>query len=314
MSEAHKRCVLGDWGVSRLRLTLMDRGEIAGSRTGPGVGALTASPAETLAQLVAPWIHAGRSLDVVLCGMAGSRNGLLETAYATTPIEAGNWARVARRMRAPDMEITIAAGLLDAGCGEASDVMRGEETQVFGALKLDATLRTGSHLLVLPGSHSKWVEIENGLIVRFQTAVTGELFALLRDHSMLLRTGPTGEQGNEQDDADAGFAVGVRRAADVAAPLLSALFETRTAQLLQQRSRAWASGFLSGLLIGAEIASFSALRPSMRRIVVIGDAQLAARYRRTFAERGVEARILDGDACAIAGLRDLHARTHGGEA
>lgn len=303
-NEPQQRYVLGDWGTSRLRLFLLENGEIADSREGQGIGALTAAPADTLAELIAPWMDATQPMDVLLSGMIGSRNGLFEVPYATLPVNCAAWSRTACSTRMRGMNITIAAGLRGSGQDGAPDVMRGEETQIFGAMRVDAALGAGSHLFVLPGTHSKWVEVENGAVVRFRTALTGEVYALLRDHSILLKAGGVDGNADADADADVGFIAGVKRCTHLAEGLLAALFEARTAQLLQDRSRAWASGFLSGLLIGYEVASLSAAYPA-RRVRIIGDTNLASLYRRVFADRGVETRALDGAACAISGLRYL---------
>lgn len=307
--ESHGRYVLGDWGTSRLRLALVENGNIVATCEGPGIGALTASPAATLAALVSQWLPASKSLHVVLSGMVGSRNGLIETAYAPVPIDFTSWSRAAQFTQVHGLHIAIAPGLRDDDRAGAPDVMRGEETQIFGALHLDPTLGEGSHLFVLPGTHSKWVDVEDGLIAHFRTALTGEVFALLRDHSILLKTG-TGAAFHASD-SDEGFAAGVQRSAHLPERLLGALFEVRTAQLLKERSGSWASGFLSGLLIGDELGGMSATRPAFRDVTIIGDAQLAALYQRAFAERAIEARIIDGSDCAIAGLRQLHECVHG---
>jgi 2-dehydro-3-deoxygalactonokinase len=302
-----QRLVLGDWGTSRLRLALIEGDDVVATRDGPGIGALSIAPGDTLATLVAPWLRDAEILHVVLSGMVGSRNGLAEAPYASTPCDFATWSNAALRTQLPGMQIAIAAGLKD----ESRDVMRGEETQIFGAMQLDPTLRDGSHLLVLPGTHSKWAEVKDGAVVRFHTALTGELFALLRDHSILLKTGGAVEA--DPVESDAGFAAGVTRSAHLPEGLLNVLFEVRTAQLLGQRSGAWATGFLSGLLIGAEAAGMSALHPAVRAVSIIGDVQLAQLYRRVCAARGVNAAALDGSACALAGLRRLSAVLHQGE-
>ena len=299
-----QRHVLGDWGTTRLRLWLVEDGDIVASGEGPGIGALSAPPAQVLATLVSPWRRAPEPLRVVLSGMAGSRNGLLEAPYAATPSDVAKWSRATLFTELPGLQVALATGLCDESRA-APDVMRGEETQVYGALQLDATLRSGSHLLVLPGTHSKWVDIEDGAIVRFRTVLTGEMFALLRDHSILLKAGARADANPA--DADAGFAAGVKRSEHAPEGLLGALFEVRTMQLLRQRSRAWAAAFLSGLLIGEEIAGMSARRRDIHVVKIIADAQLGALYRQAFAARGLAAHALDGAACAIAGLRELTA-------
>jgi 2-dehydro-3-deoxygalactonokinase len=298
-----QRHVLGDWGTTRLRLFLIERGEVAATREGPGIGALTATPGETLTSLVAPWVVGSQPLQVVLCGMVGSRNGLLETEYAAAPIAYKAWSRAVQSTRLRDLSITIATGLRDDSRPGAPDVMRGEETQIFGALHLDTDLSYGPRLFVLPGTHSKWVDVENASIARFRTALTGEVFALLRDHSILLKAAAPAEHNVAQSDA--GFDAGIERSRRLPEGLLGALFEVRTAQLLQQRARGWASGFLSGLLIGAEISDMIESRTGVEHVTVIGDTALAALYERAFKARGVGTEILDGSVCVLAGLRRL---------
>ena len=183
--------------------------------------------------------------------------------------------------------------------GRAGDVMRGEETQIFGALRLSPRLADGRHIVVLPGTHSKWVELEDGRIVRFRTALTGETYALLCAHSTLLRAAASADH---PDDGLRGFEAGVQRAAELAEGLLVAVFEARVQQLLAGRSRAWASAFLSGLLIAYEIDSVGRTFHSHGEIALIGDPQLAASYRSVLNARGRAAQLLSGDACAIEGL------------
>lgn len=309
-SEPLRRYVLGDWGTSRLRLFLMDGAEIVDSREGPGIGAFAGRApdstdilADTLTGLIAPWTDAAQPMDVVLSGMIGSRNGLFDVPYARAPIDGAAWSRTAWSAKMSSLNITIAAGLRSGDQDGAPDVMRGEETQIFGAMQLDTALAAGSQLFVLPGTHSKWVNADNGKVTRFRTALTGEVFALLRDHSTLLKAGAGAISSDA--DTDAGFIAGIQRCARLDAGLLASLFEARTAQLLEQRSRAWASGFLSGLLIGYEVASLSASCSTIRSVRIIGDPNLTSLYQRVFTDRGVEVHLLDGAACAIAGLRYL---------
>ena len=143
------------------------------------------------------------------------------------------------------------------------------------------------------------MELEDGKVLRFRTAFTGETYALLCTHSTLLRAAGSADQA---DDWQRGFDAGVQRAAELAEGLLVAMFEARVQQLLAGRSRAWASGFLSGLLIAYEIDSVGRTFHSQGEITVIGDQQLAALYRSVLDARRRSAHVLCGDACAIQGL------------
>lgn len=308
---ARQRYVLGDWGTSRLRLFLLEDNAVASTCEGPGIGALAQATAEmrieTLAGLVSPWMDKTQPMQVLLAGMAGSRNGLFEVPYATLPADCIAWAGQARTTRTHGMRITIAGGVCSRGNRTGADIMRGEETQIFGALERDPALGRGTHVVLLPGTHSKWVEIEDGSITRFQSAMTGELYALLHDRSTLLKTDTAAANAGTGCDADRdeGFGAGVERSSNLDGGLLAALFETRAAQLLDNRSKSWAEGFLSGLLIGHEIASMSGSFRTAAAIRIIGDPQLVSLYRTVFSARGIGAQTLDGTECAIAGLRFL---------
>jgi 2-dehydro-3-deoxygalactonokinase len=226
--------------------------------------------------------------------MAGSRNGLIEVPYAGCPADVAGWARATASVDVGAIRVTVAPGLSGANFADHADVMRGEETQIFGAMALDPGLAHGRHWLVLPGTHSKWAELVDGRVERFHTFPTGEIFALLRDHSTLTRAG-TDAEGREE-----GFADGLARSGT---GLLAGLFEARAAQLTEGRSLGWALGLLSGLLVGGEIAEALALVGTPpERIVLVGDPGLGGVYARAAEARGLKVATLDGDACSIAGL------------
>lgn len=291
--------ILGDWGTTRLRLFRAGADGAAERLDGPGIGQLGGSPAEALAETLAPWRAEARAGGLWLCGMAGSRNGLAEAPYVACPAGPEQWRAAAITQELDGVPVTIAPGLRAANLAGGPDVMRGEETQIFGALRRDAALARGRHMLVLPGTHSKWAELVDGRVARFHSFMTGELFALLRRHSMLARAGAEGEEGRDE-----GFAAGLSRAAGAGA--LAALFEARSAQLLDGRGQGWAFGFVSGLLIGGEIGDALRLAgEAPESITLIGDPALTALYARALEASGRAAALLDGETCALAGLRLL---------
>ncbi len=288
--------VLGDWGSSRLRAFLERDGVLTERRVGPGMGQLhPGSAEEALAQVLAPWRTQCRIERIVLCGMIGSRGGLIEVPYVRAPATAAQWGARALTVRLGDDTLSILAGIQAQNFRDVADVMRGEETQIFGALALDPSLAAGRQIMVLPGTHSKWVEVRDGRIARLQTYFTGELFELLSTRSSLLRVAEP-----ERPDEEA-FEVGLRNAARF--DLAANLFETRTAQLIEGRSAGWARSLLSGLLIGAEVHSMLAARIASGPLTLIGDPALTGRYARALAAYGAQARRLDGDDCVLAGLR-----------
>lgn len=289
--------VLGDWGTSRLRLFLNSGDRTIDQVEGPGIGSQKGLAVETLRICLTPWIDKYGPKRIVMCGMAGSRNGLVETPYAHCPIDALKWAHSAINFTSGPLPITMAAGLACAHYDGTPDVMRGEETQIFGALTLHHEFDATKRLIVLPGTHTKWAWLVDGKIVDFCTYITGEMFAVLRDHSTLAQL--------DGDDiiSDDGFLNGLERAEKKA--VLGTLFEVRAAQLRAGRSRSWALGFLSGLLIGHEVKEALTDLGSPCEVSLIGDPSLTSRYRTAFARLQIRSVEFDGDTCVVAGLRSL---------
>lgn len=288
--------VVGDWGTSNLRLFRVENGQITARREGPGIGAVGRQAEAAFAEAIAPWLDDGLPAEVRLCGMAGARDGWVEAPYAQCPADAAAWRAAAIRFEWRDVPIRILAGLTCTGADGVPDVMRGEETQIFGACTVHPELSKGRHLLVLPGTHNKWTLVEDGRVTAFRTVPTGEIFALLRDRSTL---GPKDATGDAEQEA-AGFAEGLGRASDHR--LLTSLFAARSMRLRADKSADWALGYLSGLLIGCEIAEIRATLSDGGDVVLIGDRRLSARYAQALQAQGVGSRSLDGEACALAGL------------
>lgn len=280
-----------DWGTSSLRGFLLDRAggvlEQRGSPHGitslpePGIPGFEAA----FAALCGPWRATYPELPIVAGGMVGSAQGWKEAAYAECPADARRLAAGSAEVRAADgARILIAPGLTCRDDG-MPDVMRGEEIQVAGALLAAPELATRS-LLVLPGTHAKWVTVEAGRITGFATHMTGELFAVLRRHSILGRLMP--EAPAEAAEAAAAFARGLAMARRSAAgELPHQLFAARTLGLLGDLPHAALADFLSGLLIGHEVlAGLRGLQDAAAPIVLIGEAALCARYAEALAQFG----------------------------
>src|SRR3569623_2587680 len=159
--------IAGDWGTSRLRLFLCDaRGHVLAR--GEGEGASVPDCAGRFAAAVAAWDSAHGALPAVLGGMVGSTIGWKEVPSLTCPAQPSAIAGAALRFAHDDRAIAIVPGLKCIGPTGAADVMRGEETQILGALRLYPELAIGRHVLCLPGTHAKWVEVEDGAVMQFQ--------------------------------------------------------------------------------------------------------------------------------------------------
>ncbi len=299
--------VAGDWGTSHLRLFLCDQtGSVLDRIEGPGVAAVTCAFPELFESLLKSWQSRHGALSAVLCGMVGSSIGWAQTAYVECP---------ARPDRIIDGCLPLRAGALHLIPGircenrfGAADFMRGEETQILGALTLEPRLSTGRHLLCLPGTHTKWVALENGFIKEFLSAPTGELFAVLRAHSVLVRE----DAGQAQVSCGAAFDAGVARFSDFPqAQILHRLFECRSRVLSGDLRPQDAVSFLSGLLIASDVtgalSQFAGAIES-RTIYLIGAPSLTTLYSRALAAHSHGARQLDGTDASLAGLIQVHRR------
>lgn len=305
--------VAGDWGTSHLRLFLCDDdGRILERASGPGAADAGGRFASVLSGLLAPWRQQHGPLPALLCGMVGSSIGWVNVPYLPCPLPLDEIAAGSAR---PRPAVCIAPGVSCVNVHGAPDVLRGEETQVLGALHLDPDLRSGRHLLCLPGTHSKWVIVNNGVLREFMTAVTGELFALIRDHSVLLRPGSAGGSGSRTGAFDRAVK---HVAAQRQASILQMLFECRSRQLAGDLSAQDAPAYLSGLLIADEVsASLAGLGTrlaAISRVLLIGEPALTGPYAAVLATHRVDARQLDGAAASLAGLARIHAQLFAGEA
>lgn len=290
--------VAGDWGTTQLRLFLCDGSTVLEQCAGAGVRALTRRPAEEFAALTRDWFERHEVSRAILSGMVGSRNGWVEVPYVPCPASLADVHRHLHRFVTGGVTVVIVPGLSCLAPAQAPDVMRGEETQLFGALQLRPQLASGRHVIALPGTHTKWVEIADGRILRFQTALTGELFALLKKHSTLLATGA--EAAETFDESSFAHAA----SSTPASSLLHRLFQVRSRQLLEGNTSAQALGLLSGLLIGADVdGALELLQPTA--VTLICEPALARRYALALAARSVETSVLDGNECVLAGLRAL---------
>jgi 2-dehydro-3-deoxygalactonokinase len=291
--------IAGDWGTSRLRLYLCGRdGAVLDRREGEGASAPDC--AGRVAAAVADWDRTHGKLPAVLAGMVGSTIGWRDVPYLECPAKPETIAGAALKFKADGRNIAIAPGLKCINHAGAPDVMRGEEVQLLGALRLNPELAEGRHLLCMPGTHVKWVRLEDGAVSRFQTALSGELFELLSRHSVLAR------DGGSVDPESPAFALGLRTARDNArSGLLHLLFSTRSRVVTGTMAKADAASYLSGLIVGADVGAALALF-GPGRVPLVCSPLLAALYARALGTYGVIAPVIDGDAAALAGLVQIH--------
>jgi len=285
-----------DWGSTGLRLFLIGAGgEVLDTRAGAqGSTAMNGSADAYLAALDAlagDWLSAAPDLPLVVCGMAGSKHGWHEIPYATCPAEVDNLLATTAPLPAlpaagGGRRMAIVPGLLYAPDTAAPDVMRGEETQIAGALALHPELAAQA-CIVMPGTHSKWARLRDNTVLSFATHMTGELFALLTQHSVLNRLMAQTDQAQPE-----AFEQGVRAARDDEhANLGHQLFAVRTLGLTERLPGEALADYMSGLLIGHELRSGLNWRAAaglqQAPLVLIGEPGLCDRYAQALAVFGI---------------------------
>ena len=294
-----------DWGTSSLRAFLMRDGQVVDTRqSAHGIQHLPlpgrAGFEQAFAAIAGDWVRPWPQLPVVASGMVGSAQGWREAPYVRCPATVKALAEQNTTVASGlGQEILIAPGVLYDEPGELPDVMRGEEIQIAGAL-LHNPLWAARSLIVLPGTHAKWAQIEDGKIVRFATYLTGELFAVLTTNSILGRLLPAPSELKPQTDV-AAFELGLASARRSGPGDLSRqIFATRTLGLTGRLAPAALADYLSGLLIGHELVSgLSAAGNELAAVplVMIGEPTLCQRYVRSLEYMGqAVAAVLDNTA------------------
>lgn len=279
--RAVPRLIALDWGTTSLRTYLLGDGGVVLARRAEPLGILQTPGrdfAGALRTVTEGWTNRDTGLPMIASGMIGSAQGWIEAPYVDVPADAEAVAR--RVVSEPASGMMIVPGLAQRGA--SPDVMRGEETQLFGAMTRSPAL-TRAGRVVLPGTHSKWARVENGRIEGFTTFMTGELFAVLRAHSILGRLADPGSPA-----AAAGgpaFLRGVEAARQTTDGLAACLFSSRAAVLVGGLHASSSLEYLSGLLIGDEVRCGLSSGEAPRWIV--GEPALCERYLVTLAAFGV---------------------------
>lgn len=282
-----------DWGTSSLRAYLYDAdGNVVASRQQPwGIRHLPDGGfASALHVITSGW----PLCTIIAAGMVGSRQGWLEVPYIEVPVDTASIAQGRQRVVASaDRELWIVPGLRQS---EPANVMRGEETQIVGALAQQPQHRASARF-VLPGTHSKWATVVDGRIVAFDTVMTGEIYALLMKHSIL---GASVSSENARSFPNDAFVAGLRNAKESAAGAFSRLFSARALMLNGELDPNDVPDFLSGLLIGEEfrIALLRDRGDSSVPLCLIGEPSLCDRYIVAATYFGYAPPRVIGDAAA----------------
>ncbi|MES0812084.1 2-dehydro-3-deoxygalactonokinase [Roseibium sp. SCPC15] len=293
-SQSNIDWIAADWGTTNLRIWALDSAgnTIEHRNSDKGMGKLARSGFEpALIELTDDLLEAGRKTPVIVCGMAGSRQGWAEAPYKSVPCPPPSLTDATIvTSNDPRLDVRILPGIKQLS---PADVMRGEETQIAGFL---ADNEGFSGTLCLPGTHTKWVALDNGIVTRFKTFMTGETFALLSSQSVL-------RHGLSEKELDgAAFASAVAEIFENPQSLAAGLFGIRAAGLVADLSPEAARGRLSGLLIGSELA---AARDDfdLSEVKLLGSDSIAGAYGSALMTLGHKVVTLDAETITLKGLK-----------
>jgi len=276
-----------DWGTSSLRIYRLDAdGVVRDTRYSPK-GILNIEDSAfgvTLDAEAGDWIANGET-PIVMSGMVGSRQGWVETSYVPCPAGIGDIASNLSEVNWNTHRAWIAPGLRCRRASGVHDVMRGEEVQIFG---IADDLGAGEHCICLPGTHSKWVSVRDRKIDSFATHMTGEVFAILKEHSILGRTMTV------DHFSETAFLNGVARSSHPDG-LLHHLFGVRAQVLSDELAAEETASYLSGILIGHELRSSTSDRGEIH---LLGAAELTRLYALAASAMHVDTVIHAADAVA----------------
>ncbi len=291
-----------DWGTSSFRLMHVGEGGKVLVQIMSDQGISVIPTDDALDYLLAQVEQLSQScgdlteIPIVLCGMIGSSIGIQEVAYANCPMDPDVLSDNLTRIENTSKAAYIVPGLKNHSALGLPDVMRGEETQIVGWLSEADDQNLQESTLCLPGTHSKWVHVKSGKAVEFHSVLTGELFAVLKRHSILVN--------NLQTEDKAAFIDGVNTSkSPVSLPHL--LFSTRSKMLFGDHDSSSTSSYLSGLLIGSEIGSELSLNPGLKEVHIIGGGNLTELYIEALNCYGLTGHVYDGDKMSALGLWKL---------
>ncbi|WP_340315619.1 2-dehydro-3-deoxygalactonokinase [Rhizorhabdus argentea] len=281
-----------DWGTTNRRAYAVAGDGTVIDDVSDGLGILAVEPGGFSAAIADLRARLG-SAPMLLAGMIGSNRGWVEAPYRSCPAGLDELAEGLKRI--PHVDAAIVPGLSFAD--ESSvDIMRGEEIQLLGAVA--AGLVSPDASACHPGTHAKWVKLESGRIAAFRTVMTGEMFALLKKHSII------GGQLQAASAPGPSFTAGVRRSLE-RCELTADLFQIRARGLIGGLSNEEASAYASGLLIGADIRAGLSFVGKGGAVALIGDPVLTALYAAALRETGRASFEVDGEAAFLAGIKAL---------
>jgi 2-dehydro-3-deoxygalactonokinase len=301
--------IVVDWGTSHLRAYLCreladGQLQLIDKKLALGVVKCQNKFEEELFNCIGSWLDVYGNLSITLSGQIGSSIGWKETPYIACPVIPSKVAKSCLNFTVRGGNISIVPGVSCKLGNENHDVMRSEELQVLGWLSIDKSHRHGLHLICLPGTHTKWVLVNNGTIMLFKTAMTGELYDLLNHQSVLI------QKPSCAFDEDS-FIEGAKYTLESEFGNFShGVFSVRSKQLFGELSEKNASSYLSGVLIGSDVrAALHASEwdiESLLKVNIIGAPQLSDCFSKTLSLQGVKSTCFNVEETTLLGFSSIN--------
>lgn len=311
----HTHVIAIDWGTSHLKAHLCQVNDdlsltAIGFKQGSGVSKVEDSFEQELSRCIFDWVGQYGKLPILMAGQIGSSIGWHQAPYLPCPASANLLANDSLKFNFEHHQVYIVPGLSCQHHDGNQDVMRSEEIQILGWLESDSRHKVGEHLLCLPGTHTKWVLVQNGNITLFKSAMTGELFDILSNHSILI-------QGKSSQFNQRVFDKGARYTLQSnTGNFTHGLFTVRSKQLFSEITAQEAPAYLSGLLIGSDIrAAINADEwqfDTFAQVEIIGASHLADCYKSAFSIENVSANVCSINELTVLGFSMIHQELYGG--
>lgn len=305
----HSRIIAVDWGTSHLRAYLCelnndDRLTLLDIKCAAGVAMIKVNFEDELFNCISPWLDTYGQIPIIMSGQIGSNIGWRETGYLHSPVNPSSIASQCLNFNSRGHQITIIPGVSCQHANGTFDVMRGEELQVLGWLQTSDKFKVGEHIICLPGTHTKWVKVVDGKINMFKTSLTGELYYLLSQHSVLIQ--------QQTEDADfESFKQGVLFAYNnSSASLVHILFSVRSKQIANELNAVQAHSYMSGLLIGSDVSSaINSTEWDLKNgsdIYIIGSNQLAQNFSEALNLAQIPTTLINSQQATLNGFAEVY--------
>ena len=301
MKELKAKWIAADWGTTHMRAwAINEQGKVlAYSESNEGMKDLQQNEFEpVLLRLIESWLDSEKVTPVMACGMVGARQGWVETPYLKAPcVPIDKNQLTVATTKDTRIQVTLVPGVMQHN---PADIMRGEETQIAGFIKENPGF---DGIVCLPGTHTKWVNVKAGQIEKFKTFMTGELFGVISNETLIKHSLST--KGWDQDSFKKGVLQGFKSPGTIA----SDLFSLRAESIVNELDFDAAKSTLSGLLLGLELNGVQDYWKD-RDVTIIGSELLSNNYQQGLNILGGECKPFDLETATLSGLTSAYMELH----